>query len=114
VARLLRCSLWVHARRRPGFLDLDSLGSPIITKKIIGKVTFTDISNISSARISLTPTGAFDAGEAGEPFRSISGVLWFRLYKVGNLFRSYKLYQNPSATYPIPDACCRHPRASHE
>jgi hypothetical protein len=52
----------------------------------------------------LTPTGAFDAGQAGEPFRSVSGVLWFRLYKVGKLFRSYKLYRNPSSTYPIPDA----------
>jgi hypothetical protein len=58
---------------------------------------------IVSTEWNLTPTGAFDAGRAGEPFRSISGVLWFRLYKAGNLVRSYELYRNPSATYPIPE-----------
>jgi hypothetical protein len=53
---------------------------------------------------SLTPTGAFDAGQPGEPFRSISGVLWFRLFKVGTVFgRTYTLYLNPNATSRLPE-----------
>jgi hypothetical protein len=50
------------------------------------------------------PTGAFDPGPLGEPFRGISGVLWIRLIKLDGekLYRAYKLYPNQSANSHIP------------
>jgi hypothetical protein len=48
------------------------------------------------------PTGAFDRGSAGEPFRGINGVLWIRLMPFAPdgdvLGRAYKLYLNPCST----------------
>ena len=50
------------------------------------------------------PTGAFSPGESGEPFTSLSGVLWVRLHCEGdNMIRAYKFYLNPNATSPIPN-----------
>ena len=48
-------------------------------------------------------TGAFAHGQAGEPFSSLSGVLWVRLFKSfkSPLFRAYKLYLNPYANTPL-------------
>jgi hypothetical protein len=48
------------------------------------------------------PTGAFCSGPAGEPFRQLSGILWFKLFSAFG--SEYKLYVNPNATFPIPDA----------
>jgi hypothetical protein len=47
------------------------------------------------------PTGAFCSGPPGEPFRHLSGILWFRLLSA--LGSEYKLYVNPNALSPIPD-----------
>ena len=47
------------------------------------------------------PTGAFCSGPPGEPFRQLSGILWFRLLSA--LGSEYKLYVNPNAISPIPD-----------
>ncbi len=48
------------------------------------------------------PTGAFDRGSAGEPFRGVNGVLWVRLMPFAPdgdvLGRAYKLYLNPCST----------------
>ena len=53
-----------------------------------------------------TPTGAFRADEKGEPFRSLSGVLWVRLmidpFDDVKLYRSYKWYPNPYAATKLP------------
>jgi len=84
--------------------DREQLERALFGAEVLTFYKDTERSKIVSTEWSLTPTGAFDAGQAGEPFRSISGVLWFRLYKAGNLVRSYKLYCNPGATYPIPEA----------
>ncbi len=49
------------------------------------------------------PTGAFSPGPAGQPFQSLSGVLWVCLWRgVGVLGRAYKLYTNPNARVPLP------------
>ena len=52
------------------------------------------------------PTGAFDKGPAGEPFRGLNGVLWVRLMPFAPdgdvLGRAYKLYLNPCST-PLPN-----------
>ncbi len=49
------------------------------------------------------PTGAFSTGPAGDPFQSLSGVLWIRLWPhVGILGRSYRLYENPRASLALP------------
>jgi hypothetical protein len=59
-----------------------------------------------SFRLRLAPVGAFVTGEQGEPFRSLSGVLWMRLYHLyqleGTMQRAYKLYVNPNASLPLP------------
>jgi hypothetical protein len=59
-----------------------------------------------SFRLRLAPVGAFATGEKGEPFRSLSGVLWMRLYHLyqleGTMQRAYKLYVNPNASLPLP------------
>jgi hypothetical protein len=59
-----------------------------------------------SFRWRLAPVGAFATGEKGEPFRSLSGVLWMRLYHLyqleGTMQRAYKLYLNPNASLPLP------------
>jgi hypothetical protein len=61
----------------------------------------TKKSNFVSRR---RPTGAFSSGAAGEPFKSLSGVLWIRLYRQDNsLGHAYKLYQNPNAILQIPN-----------
>jgi len=50
-----------------------------------------------------SPTGAFSNGPEGEPFRWLSGVLWFRIWKLGDCFgRVYYLYLNPNSSVPIP------------
>ena len=50
----------------------------------------------------LTPTGAFGGGQEGDPFRSLSGVLWIRLWKHGSeIGHAYKLYPNPNALSPF-------------
>ena len=53
------------------------------------------------------PTGAFCYGPSGEPFRQLSGILWFKLFSAFG----YKLYLNPNAISPLPDdvvtALCR-------
>ena len=51
------------------------------------------------------PTGAFGRGPEGDHFRTLSGVLWVRLFKSfdGDLFRAYKLFANPHAVVCIPD-----------
>lgn len=46
-----------------------------------------------------TPTGAFCYGPPGEPFRQLSGLLWFKLFSAFG----YKLYLNPNAISPLPD-----------
>jgi len=46
------------------------------------------------------PHGAYDAGVNGDPFRSISGVLWFKLFSITG--PKYKLYPNPNASSPLP------------
>lgn len=52
-----------------------------------------------------TPTGAFNVGSAGEPFLSLSAILWTRLLPSFNneLIRAYKLYLNPNALHPLPN-----------
>jgi hypothetical protein len=52
-----------------------------------------------------TPTGAFSAGDAGEPFLPLSAVLWMRLSHGfdDSLMRAYRLYLNPNASHPLPD-----------
>ncbi|MGH7260930.1 MAG: hypothetical protein ACREI9_09655 [Nitrospiraceae bacterium] len=51
----------------------------------------------------LSPTGAFSSGEKGEPFKHLSGVLWFRLMTwEKTLLRAYTLYQNPNADASLP------------
>jgi hypothetical protein len=47
------------------------------------------------------PTGAFCCGTSGEPFRQLSGILWFKLFSAFG--SEYKLYVNPNATCPLPD-----------
>ena len=53
------------------------------------------------------PTGAYDRGPAGEPFRGLNGVLWVRLMPFApdgdGLGRAYKLYLNPCST-SLPEA----------
>jgi hypothetical protein len=52
---------------------------------------------------SLSATGAFGAGLEGEPFQWLSGILWYRLWKLADTFgRAYELYLNPNALIPIP------------
>ena len=52
-----------------------------------------------------SPTGAFGRGPEGDPFRTLSGVLWVRLFKSfdSDLFRAYKFYVNPHAVVCVPD-----------
>lgn len=56
------------------------------------------------------PTGAFDAGKAGESFRSLSCVLWISLNldhdyinNVDIIRRDYTIFPNPNALNPIHD-----------
>jgi hypothetical protein len=50
-----------------------------------------------------SPTGAFGSGPEGEPFQWLSGILWFRIWKLGDCFgRGYKFYLNGNASVPIP------------
>lgn len=56
--------------------------------------------------LKLAPTGAFDRGPAGEPFKGLNGVLWVRLMPLwlgdNSIGRAYKLYLNPCST-PLPN-----------
>lgn len=47
------------------------------------------------------PTGACCTASPGEPFRQLSGILWFRLFSASG--SEYNLYVNPNAISPIPD-----------
>jgi hypothetical protein len=52
---------------------------------------------------SRSATGAFGDGQEGEPFRWLSGILWYRLWKLTGVFgRAYQLYLNPNAVMPFP------------
>jgi len=53
---------------------------------------------VESAVVQL-PHGAYDTGANGNPFRQLSGVLWFGLFSVSG--PEYKLYPNPNATSPL-------------
>jgi len=59
----------------------------------------TNSKAVESTTIQL-PHGAYDAGANGDPFRPLSGVLWFKLFSITG--PKYKLYPNPNATSPLP------------
>jgi hypothetical protein len=48
--------------------------------------------------------GAFTEGRSGDPFESLSAVLWMRLWPLSasSFVRAYMLYPNPRARYPLP------------
>ena len=83
--------------------DREQLERALFGAKVLTIYKDIEKRKIVSTEWNLTPTGAFDTGQAGEPFRSISAVLWFRLFKAGTVFgRTYKLYLNPKATSQLP------------
>lgn len=48
-------------------------------------------------------TGAFNEGSAGEPFRTLSAILWVRLWAHGDVLgRAYQFYPNPNALQAFP------------
>jgi len=49
------------------------------------------------------PTGIFGTGPKAEAFIGLSAILWMRLSCVGDdLYRTYRLYENPTARCPLP------------
>jgi len=58
------------------------------------------VRTVESTAIRL-PHGAYDTGINGEPFRRLSGVLWFKLFSIRG--PEYNLYLNPCAISPIPE-----------
>jgi hypothetical protein len=77
----------------------DDLERALYGPPVVDFATSLEISAVKSSVVQL-PHGAYDAGANGEPFRGLSGVLWFKL--LSGPGPEYKLYPNPNATSPLP------------
>jgi hypothetical protein len=90
------CNLLLFGQLNGTQDDLDAalLGAEVATFRADIKTKTT------TCRWSRLPTGAFGTGPEGEPFRQLSGVLWFKLGSFSG--RDYALYPNPGAIAPLP------------